>query len=47
MTRVSGSRDSLLTSSGLLSGAVIGNRFSVVLLVVDFENEKKSTEHEF
>lgn len=40
MTRVSGSVDSLLTSSGFLSGAVIGNMFSVVLFVVDFENEK-------
>lgn len=40
MARVSGSVDSLLTSSGLLSGAVIGNKFSVVLFAVDFENEK-------
>lgn len=32
MTSISGSVDSLLTSSGLRSGAVIGNKFNIVLL---------------
>lgn len=45
MTSVSGSVDSLLTSSGLRSGAVIGNKFNIVLLVGNLKKPKKPCAH--
>ena len=39
MTRVSGSMDSLLTSAGLLSGTVIGEKFNVVSVGVALRRE--------